>query len=186
MGWLIDPGVIYASALAVGGWVYAVQVRGPPRWLEMGLQAPQPKEVRLILESFNRLIEQVERDYERRAGWLGALSGLIGVTSAYFLFGALAAYGILGLILTDGLSSIFGISLGRRRIPMTDATVEGTVAGFISYALVLVVITRDPTISILIPAASSIAELYVGEDNITVPLAASLAAALTGAPLLLS
>ncbi len=182
VGDLIDPKLIYAAALAVGGWIYSVQVKGPPQWLRAGMQIPQPKGVEMVLDSFNRLVSLVERDYERRAGWLGALSGLIGVSSSYFLFGSLASYGIFALILTDGLSSIVGISVGRMKIPMADGTVEGTAAGLISYLALLVGLTGDPYLAALVAISSSVAELYGGEDNIAVPIVSTLVAFLSGAP----
>jgi len=181
-GDLIDPKLVYAAALAVGGWIYSVQVKGLPQWLRSGMQIPQPKGVEIVLESFNRLVSLVERDYERRAGWLGALSGLIGVSSSYFLFGSLASYGIFALILTDGLSSIVGISVGRVKIPMADGTVEGTAAGLISYLALLVSLTGDPYLAALVSISSSVAELYGGEDNIAVPIVSTLVAFLSGAP----
>jgi len=179
---LVDPKLVYAVALAVGGWIYSVQVKGPPQWLKAGMQIPQPKGVEIVLDSFNRLVNLVERDYERRAGWLGALSGLIGVSSSYFLFGSLASYGIFALITTDGLSSIVGISIGRIKIPMADGTVEGTAAGLISYLILLQCLIGDPYLAALIAVSSSVAELYGGEDNIAVPLVSTLVAFLSGAP----
>ncbi len=179
---LIDPAVIYAGALALGGWIYSMQVRGPPQWLKTGMQIPQPRGIEVVLDSFNHLVRLVERDYERRAGWLGALSGLIGVSSTYFLFGILAFYGILALILTDGISSIVGILLGKIRIPLSDGTVEGTLAGFLSYYAALMYLTGNPQLALIIAIASSIAELYGGEDNISVPIVSTLTAFLLGAP----
>ncbi len=179
---MVDPGLVYAAAVAVGGWIYSVQVRGPPQWLRAGMQIPQPKGVEIVLESFNKLVSLVERDYERRAGWLGALSGLIGVSSSYFLFGRFTSYGIFALILTDGLSSIFGISLGRTKIPMSDGTLEGTLAGFLSYLIFLFLASGDPLLAFLIALSSTLAELYGGEDNISVPLVSALVAFLSGAP----
>lgn len=180
MGSIIDPSLIYASILAMGGWIYSIQVRGTPHWLRAGMQIPQPKGMDVVLESFNRLVNLVERDYERRAGWLGALSGLLGVTSSYFLFGNLASYGILALILTDGLSSIVGLSMGRTKMPLADGTVEGTLAGLFSYFLFLIYMIGDAFPSALIALSSSIAELYGGEDNIAVPLVTTLVASLLG------
>ncbi len=182
----LSPVVVYAAALAIGGWVYSIQVKGPPQWLRAGMQIPQPKGVETVLDSFNRLVNLVERDYERRAGWLGTLSGLIGVSSTYFLFGPLAVYGIIALILTDGFSSIVGISIGKTRLPMSNGTVEGTLAGFLSYLTALTYLTGDLYLSVIIAASSSMAELYGGEDNIAVPVVSTLVAFLSGAPYLLS
>jgi len=185
IGSIFDPSLIYAGILAMGGWIYSIQVRGRPRWLEAAMQIPQPRGIDTVLESFNRLINLVERDYERRAGWLGALSGLVGVSSSYFLFGNLASYGVLALILTDGLSSIVGLSMGRTKVPLADGTIEGTLAGFLSYFLLLLCFISDPYIAFLVALSSSIAELYGGEDNIAVPLAATLVAFLFNAPTLI-
>lgn len=182
IGSILDPSLIYASILAIGGWIYSIQVRGLPHWLKAGMQIPQPRGIDIVLESFNKLVNLVERDYERRAGWLGALSGLVGVTSSYFLFGNLAFYGISALILTDGLSSIVGLSVGRTKVPLADGTIEGTLAGFLSYFLFLICSMGDLHRAFLIALSSSVTELYGGEDNIAVPLATTLVASLLGAP----
>jgi len=182
----IRPEGIYAIALIVGGWIYSMQVRGLPHRLKASMHIPQPKGVEVAVEAFNRLVSLVERDYERRTGWLGMLSGLLGVSSTYFLFGDLVMYGILALVLTDGLSAIVGISLGRTKVPFSDGSLEGTLAGFLSYLIALLLLGINSTNSVVIAIVSTLSELYGGEDNISVPLASTLTAFLLGVPPLIS
>lgn len=180
----IEPGIIYGAALAFGGVVYSMQVKGPPEWLRTSMQLPQIKQLESLLESFERLVSMVERDYERRSGWLGLMSGLIGGASSYFIFEYYVIYGVLGLFLVDGTSTIVGMNIGAIKVPFTNKTVEGTLAGFLSFSIALALITGNFFGSLIVASASSLAELYGIEDNIAVPLVASALAYLTSLPLL--
>jgi dolichol kinase len=62
--------------------------------------------------------------------------------------------------------------MGKRRVPMSKGTFEGTLAGFLSYFVVMTFI-MDPVRSAVIAAVTSSAELYGIEDNISVPLVSS-------------
>lgn len=181
----IDPGIIYGVILAIGGTVYSVQVKGIPSWLRAGMQLPQMRQIESVIESFEKLINMVERDYERRSGWLGLISGLIGGTSSYFIFGRHVIYGLLGLALVDGISTIVGMNMGIKKIPFSDKTIEGTVSGFLSFLVVLSLLTSDLTGSLMVAIFSSLTELYGIEDNITVPIVASASSYLIGMPILL-
>ncbi|MEM3446418.1 MAG: hypothetical protein QW418_03250 [Candidatus Korarchaeum sp.] len=180
----IEPGIIYGAALAFGGVIYSMQVKGPPEWLRASMQLPQIKQLESLIESFERLVSMVERDYERRSGWLGLMSGLIGGASSYFIFGFHVIYGVLGLLLVDGISTIVGMNIGVIKVPFTNKTVEGTLAGFLSFSVALTIITGNFSSSLIVASASSLAELYGIEDNITVPLVASALAYLIAPPLL--
>ncbi|MEM2811253.1 MAG: hypothetical protein QW187_05420 [Candidatus Korarchaeum sp.] len=180
----IEPGIIYGAALAFGGVIYSMQVKGPPEWLRASMQLPQIKQLESLIESFERLVSMVERDYERRSGWLGLMSGLIGGASSYFIFGFHVIYGVLGLLLVDGISTIVGMNIGVIKVPFTNKTVEGTLAGFLSFSVALTIITGNFSSSLIVASASSLAELYGIEDNITVPLVASALAYLVAPPLL--
>ncbi|MEM0017325.1 MAG: hypothetical protein QXU23_02285 [Candidatus Korarchaeum sp.] len=180
----IEPGIIYGAALAFGGVIYSMQVKGPPEWLKASMQLPQIKQLESLIESFERLVSMVERDYERRSGWLGLMSGLIGGASSYFIFGFHVIYGVLGLLLVDGISTIVGMNIGVIKVPFTNKTVEGTLAGFLSFSVALTIITGNFSSSLIVASASSLAELYGIEDNITVPLVASALAYLVAPPLL--
>ncbi|MEM4580948.1 MAG: hypothetical protein QW092_01135, partial [Candidatus Korarchaeum sp.] len=159
-------------------------VKGPPEWLRASMQLPQIKQLESLIESFERLVSMVERDYERRSGWLGLMSGLIGGASSYFIFGFHVIYGVLGLLLVDGISTIVGMNIGVIKVPFTNKTVEGTLAGFLSFSVALTIITGNFSSSLIVASASSLAELYGIEDNITVPLVASALAYLIAPPLL--
>lgn len=180
----IEPGIIYGAALAFGGVIYSMQVKGPPEWLRASMQLPQIKQLESLIESFERLVSMVERDYERRSGWLGLMSGLIGGASSYFIFGFHVIYGVLGLLLVDGISTIVGMNIGVIKVPFTNKTVEGTLAGFLSFSVALTIITGNFSSSLIVASVSSLAELYGIEDNITVPLVASALAYLVAPPLL--
>ncbi|MEM0267824.1 MAG: hypothetical protein QXH90_03195 [Candidatus Korarchaeum sp.] len=180
----IEPGIIYGAALAFGGVIYSMQVKGPPEWLRASMQLPQIKQLESLVESFERLVSMVERDYERRSGWLGLMSGLIGGASSYFIFGFHVIYGVLGLLLVDGISTIVGMNIGVIKVPFTNKTVEGTLAGFLSFSVALTIITGNFSSSLIVASVSSLAELYGIEDNITVPLVASALAYLVAPPLL--
>lgn len=179
----VEPGILYGAALALGGLIYSIQVKGPPDWLRASMQLPQIRHLEVIVESFERLVSMVERDYERRSGWLGMISGLMGGASSYFIFGSYVIYGALGLFWVDGVSTIVGTNIGARRVPFTNKTIEGTLAGFLSFFIVMVLITGNLPGSLILASASSLAELYGAEDNIAVPLVASAIAYLMALPL---
>jgi dolichol kinase len=126
-----------------------------------------------VIESFEKLIRMVERDYERRSGWLGMMSGLVGGASSYFIFGPSMIYGVLALVFVDGISAIFGMNFGRRIIPFSNKTIEGTLSGFLSFYIISILITGRLLESLILAALSSVAELYGIEDNIAVPIVAS-------------
>ncbi len=179
----LDPMISYGLLLMVAGWVYSIQVKGPPEWLHTfpqwlrGIQ-PQLKGVDFFLEQFNRYISMVERDYEKRAGWLGVLAGVIGVVASYVLFPQTSFFGITALALVDGISSIVGKLFGRVKIPLSDGTLEGTLAGALSYLAFLVAVGVDPLNSLAVSIAASLAELYGGEDNVSIPVLTSAVASL--------
>ncbi len=181
----VEPGVIYGVALALGGIIYSTQVKGLPEWLKASMQIPQVRHLEVMVESFERLIRMVERDYERRSGWLGMMSGLVGGASSYFVFGPFMIYGVLALIFVDGISAIFGMNFGRRGIPFSNKTVEGTISGFSSFYIILILITGRLIESLILAAISSISELYGIEDNISVPIVTSAASYLLSLPILI-
>ncbi|ACB07907.1 phosphatidate cytidylyltransferase [Candidatus Korarchaeum cryptofilum] len=181
----IEPGIVYGAALALGGIIYSTQVKGLPEWLKASMQIPQVRHLEAMVESFEKLISMVERDYERRSGWLGMMSGLIGGASSYFIFGHHMIYGVLALVFVDGISAIFGMNFGRRGVPFSNKTIEGTLSGFLSFYIILIPITGKLIESLILAAASSISELYGIEDNISVPIVASAVSYFLGLPVLI-
>ncbi len=174
----LSPVVSYGILLLVAGWIYSVQVRGPPEWLNTFPLKQQIKGVDYILDQFNRYVSMVERDYEKRAGWLGVLAGIIGAVSSYLIFPETSFYGITSLALVDGFSSLVGKPLGRTRLPLTDGTLEGTLAGLLAYLTFLLLIGTPFISSLTISLAGVVAELYGGEDNVSIPVFTSAVAGL--------
>ncbi len=174
-GWL-DLKMVYAVVIAATTWIYAVRVRGVPRIVEdlrrrmMELELARP--VEKILLSIESLIKTVERDYEKRAGWLGLLSGAVGIGASYLIFGGSFVAGVMAMVMFDGLSPLFSHAFGTRRIPYTKGTLEGTLAAFTVLFLSMCFIT-SPLNSLIVTIVASLSELYGVEDNITVPLASS-------------
>ncbi len=178
---LLDPMISYGLLLMIAGWIYSIQVKGPPEWLHtfpQWIKQPQLKGVDFLLEQFYKYISMVERDYEKRAGWLGVLAGVIGVVSSYALFLQASFFGITALALVDGVSSIAGRLVGRTKIPLSDGTLEGALAGALSYLAFLMALGFNPLDSLVVSVAASLAELYGGEDNVSVPILASAVASL--------
>lgn len=129
-------------------------------------------------EAITDFINSVERDYERRWGYLGILMGVVGVYASYMVLGGYAYYGVLALIFYDTASGLLGTLLGRVKVPFSTVTIEGILLGSLVYSLVvgsLVGLYALPALY-LIGLAMGIAEAYSGEDNLTIPIVASILA----------
>ncbi len=180
--WL-DLNIVYLFIIAVVTWIYSVRVRGIPRIVEdlrrkiMEIELARP--VERILLSIDSLIKTVERDYEKRAGWLGLLSGTVGIGTSYLIFGGSFVAGVMAMVMFDGLSPLFGHAFGYRRIPHSKGTLEGTLIASAILFLSMCLIT-SPLNSLIVTMVTSLSELYGVEDNITVPLASSAAYFLLG------
>jgi len=167
-----DPAGAYGLIIIAAAWIYAARAKGIPKELGQMIRRVRIEGVDRLASQFAASVERLERDYERRAGWIGLLTGVIGIGGSYIVFKSCFIAGVLAMILVDGISAIAGISFGRRRIPLSKGTVEGTLAGFLSYFIALVLIL-DPVRSAIIALLTSIAELYGIEDNISVPMVSS-------------
>ncbi len=180
-GLVLEPAKAYALLMLMAGLLNAMAIRRPLRRdevakiLERFEGLPLAKRLENTVLQLTEMIEGMERDYERRAGYVGLLYGVIGVSISYMLFDGFAIYGIGGLATTDVFSSLVGSRAGRRRLPLSDGTLEGFLAGFAAYLLPLLMF-EHPARALAIALASSIAELYGIEDNLSIPVAASLAA----------
>ena len=122
------------------------------------------------------LLESVERDYERRGGYLGILMGAIGVLVSQLLTGNYVIYGIISVIIYDTMSAIGGVLLGRVKLPFSNATMEGALVGMASLATVLFLFTNQLIGSLAITVVAALAEAYGMEDNLAIPVATSLMA----------
>ncbi len=122
------------------------------------------------------IIELAERDYERKYGYIGILMGTVGVLCSYLMFRDYALYGILGLAVYDTVSAVAGAIIGRRRIPLTEHTVEGCLIAITVFTLVLVMLGVSPPDSLILALTAMVAELFGIEDNLAIPLAVSAVA----------
>nr|WP_245522491.1 phosphatidate cytidylyltransferase [Vulcanisaeta distributa] len=127
-------------------------------------------------KTVKELLESVERDYERRGGYLGILMGAIGVLISQLLTGNYVIYGIMSVIVYDTMSAIGGILLGRVRLPFSNATMEGTLVGMASLATVLFLFTNQLIGSLAVTVVAALAEAYGMEDNLAIPITTSLMA----------
>ncbi len=145
--------------------------------------------VRLLEEGLDKLekfvfsrIEYLERDYEKREGYVGLLYGMIGISASAMFFPKHVFYGLLALMIIDPVAGCVGLILNKPRKPPLHGTLEGSLASFLSYVVVMVFIVRlDVVASVLVAAVSSLSELLSVEDNLTIPFMASLTAYLVGA-----
>ncbi len=127
-------------------------------------------------KTVKELLESVERDYERRGGYLGILMGAIGVLISQLLTGNYVIYGIISVIVYDTMSAIGGVLLGRVRLPFSNATMEGALVGMASLAIVLFLFTNQLINSLAITVVAALAEAYGMEDNLAIPVTTSLMA----------
>ncbi|MGB9631160.1 MAG: hypothetical protein ACPL09_04180 [Candidatus Methanodesulfokora sp.] len=174
-----DPVSAYGLIIVASAWVYAVRAKGIPKELGQMIKRVRIEGMDRLASQFAVSIERLERDYERRAGWIGLLTGVIGIGGSYIVFRDCFIAGVLAMIFVDGISAIVGMSIGRRRIPLSKGTVEGTLAGFLSYFIAMTFIT-NPVKSATIALLTSAAELYGIEDNLSVPMVSSLLLFLLG------
>ncbi|ABW02551.1 hypothetical protein [Caldivirga maquilingensis] len=128
--------------------------------------------------TFTEFIKSVERDYERKWGYLGVLMGMVGVYVSYVMVNTYAYYGVLALMFYDTFSALFGSLIGRTRMPYSSTTIEGIVMGALVFSLVVGALVGLSYLTwlYLVGIALGIVESYSGEDNLAIPVAASLLA----------
>ncbi len=171
-----DPGIIYALIVIGAAFINALKVRGPissEKFLELRKKVaeigPFGRKIQELIETMESLINAMQREYERRAGYMGLVYGTIGIFTAYTLFGYEVIYGIAAMATTDIFSSLVGMAFGKRKIPFSNSTLEGMIAGFFSLLIPLLMV--EPWWRALILALSaSIVEVYGIEDNLTLPV----------------
>ncbi len=115
----------------------------------------------------------VERDYEKRGGYIGLTYGVLGVTLSYFLFEDYAFYGVISLATTDVVSTLVGGLKGTHRLPLTSKTLEGSVSGFTTFFIVLISTGVSPLASFILSTVAAIVEAYTVEDNLLLPITVS-------------
>ncbi len=136
-------------------------------------------------KTVKELLDSVERDYERRGGYLGILmGGAIGVLISQLLTGNYVIYGIISVIIYDTMSALGGTLLGRVKLPFSNATMEGALVGMASLAIVLFILTNQLIGPLAITVVAALAEAYGMEDNLAIPVTTSLIALVLKLPII--
>ncbi|WP_148224614.1 phosphatidate cytidylyltransferase [Vulcanisaeta moutnovskia] len=135
-------------------------------------------------KTVKELLESVERDYERRGGYLGILMGAIGVLISLLLTNNYVIYGIISVIVYDTMSALGGVLLGRVKLPFSNATMEGTLVGMASLVTVLFLLTNQLIGSLTITVVAALSEAYGMEDNLAIPVTTSLIAMVLKLPII--
>ena len=181
-GWLLIPGYVYALIMVSAAVINAIAVKKPvskAKIDELRMKAkealPIGEKIDLLIGMVENMIERMEREYEKRAGYFGLLYGTMGICASYMVFGNMVLYGILTLATLDVFSSIVGTLYGKRKIPYSNATIEGSTAGFAAYIAVLLTFT-PPMKAFVIAFTASLAEVYGVEDNLSIPFFTSMVA----------
>lgn len=134
------------------------------------------EKIRGIEELVDNQLSAMERDYEKRGGYIGLTYGVLGVTISYFLFGRNSFYGVLSLATVDLLATIVGGLAGVHKLPFTDKSFEGSFSGAALFFIVIVLIGVSPLNAFILTLIAALVEAYAIEDNLFLPLFVSLAA----------
>jgi len=118
-------------------------------------------------------IRRMEREYEKKGGYIGIIYGIIGVYISYIIFKKYTFYGIIALMVIDPIAAVFGKGFGKNRVPITHKSIEGTLFATLFFTIVLMFLGLHPTKAIIISLLTSLVELFSIEDNLTIPLTSS-------------
>ncbi|MEM2350933.1 MAG: hypothetical protein QXT26_00820 [Thermoproteota archaeon] len=134
------------------------------------------EKIREVEELIDSQLSAIERDYEKRGGYVGLTYGVLGVTISYFLFRNHALYGVVSMATVDLLSTIVGGLAGVHKLPFTDKTFEGSVSGATLFFIVLFMIGIPLLNAFILAILAAIVEAYAIEDNLLLPISVSFAA----------
>ncbi|MEM2877679.1 MAG: hypothetical protein QXY41_06365 [Thermoproteota archaeon] len=141
------------------------------------------EKIREIEDLIDDQLSAMERDYEKRGGYVGLTYGVLGVTLSYFLFGRYAFYGVISIATVDLISTIVGSLTGTHKLPFTNKTFEGSFSGALLFFMVLILIGMSPLNVLILTVLAAIVEAYSIEDNLLLPLVVSFAASfISGSP----
>lgn len=133
------------------------------------------------IEELHRFIERqlslLERDYERREGYVGLLYGMIGAVASVMVAPCHTFYGVAALALVDATASIASILLWKM-----EKTIAGEAAAFAAYTLFLLASGANPLYSVAVSFLVTTTEYFSPEDNLTVPFVGTILAAIMGFP----
>ncbi len=124
-----------------------------------------------VEEGFFSLIDAVERDYEKRHGYVAAVCALASALASYSLFGPQAtARGILALAIVDPAASLLTLYLPRGR-RLLKHRVHAPLLAALLFSAVLLTLGDEPRRAAILGLAAALVELLSVEDNLTLPLA---------------
>ncbi|MCC6039503.1 MAG: hypothetical protein LM565_01620 [Thermofilum sp.] len=144
------------------------QLRGPLKAFEEAMES--------IFNFVEQQIELLERDYEKREGYVGLLYGVIGGVTSLLLSPCHALYGLLAIAVVDPVASLSNLVMGREKSLTSDALAA------LTYLLLLLGIGTPAVESVLVSLVAAMAEYFSPEDNLTIPVFTTLAALALGLP----
>ena len=118
-------------------------------------------------------LSRIERDYERKVGYIGATFGSLSVLISYILFNYLVIYGILALAIVDALSPILTKLLNGPKLPMSKTSLGAMAIVAMVFTLTLYCLGIPLQASIVTSLVAVFTEAYSPEDNLTLPIAVS-------------
>jgi len=125
---------------------------------------------------FQDLLDIVERDYEKKFGFIAITFALISVFVSYILFGREAAsVGVLALMIVDPISAVITlITSGHTKTRIGKHTPPSILVSLLLFSSVLAVFMGIRGFAV--GAVSVVVEAFSPEDNLTLPISASLTA----------
>lgn len=182
----IDPLTYYAALALIAATLNSYQVKRGlklskvtprlliKRFMASSPQFPELSNMMLKLERLvEEILEEVEREYERKSGYVGVTFGAVGVLASYALFRDHALMGILALAVVDPAAALVGSRWGRIRVGEGGRSLEGSVAGALVFLALLVLLGQDPASALILAAVASLSEAISVEDNLVIPVAVS-------------
>ncbi len=130
-------------------------------------------------EKFFEFLNSIERDYEKRYGYVCITFALVSIAFGYALFRNSIIYGILGLAFIDSFTSIFTeLTKGQSRMILKH-TVLSILISFTLFTLILLIFI-DIKRALILSLSAIMIELISPEDNLTLPFFISYIAYLIG------
>ena len=124
-------------------------------------------------ENLNTIVSRLERDYEKRYGYVCITFALISILLAYILFNKYVIYGILALAIVDSISAILTALIPTPKI--YKHSIPSVVVSFICFYIPTTMLSGNPIISLAISAIVILIEIISPEDNLTLPFLTALA-----------
>ncbi len=141
------------------------------------------KVVTRLEESLDNVLDAVERDYEKRYGYVCITFALLSVSLSYALLGIYTAYGIIALAVVDSVSAVITALAPRPRLG--KHSVPSIIATYTIFTALLYTITRNLGLSLSLSLVAIVVELLSPEDNLTLPIIVSFIAWILRAPAIL-